>query len=132
MLGYVGTSTKLVALTPTLNTVTTSVEKSPLLNQSVQSKVENVNSMKQDEINMKLYPIPATDQISIDFHSNGQTDIVIIINDMTGRMLKKVITKTHEGLNKIDLSLNEFISGEYMIQLRDKNKVIQTGKFVKL
>lgn len=132
MLGYVGTSTKLIALTPTLTTVTTSVEKSPVLNESVQGKIENSNMIKQDETKIKLYPIPATDHISIDFHSANQADLFIIINDMKGHMVKKVITQTQEGLNKIDLMLTDLIAGVYTIQISDNNHLIQTSTFVKL
>ena len=132
MLGYVGISTKLIALTPALKTVTTLVEKSPVLNQEQQHKIMNEKQFVLDETRIKLYPIPATDKISIDFYSSNQTDVIIAINDMKGHIIKKVLTKVQEGLNKFDLSLTELISGVYTIQLSDHGKLNETSTFVKL
>ncbi|MBK8330124.1 MAG: T9SS type A sorting domain-containing protein [Bacteroidetes bacterium] len=48
--------------------------------------------------------------------------------DMSGRIIKQVQVKSVAGMNNIAISLGEFTSGLYTIQVYENNKLMQTSK----
>ena len=75
-------------------------------------------------INIKIYPNPVNDKISIDGYSYNQNDSLKIIN-MQGVQVMQISMK---NIKKIDIS--ELLPGSYIVIIKSSEKIYQ-GKFVK-
>jgi hypothetical protein len=128
IVGYIDESHELVALTPSLKTVTTLVEKSSLLNPS-QGNKRIVQSSNEES--WMIYPNPAIDELNIDFNAIQRSDIVIHIHDMQGRLVKQIHTSAIEGLNHLQIDLSELAKGMYTMKLSDSKELNFTKTFTK-
>ena len=90
--------------------------------------VTNINNITDIKSSVRIYPNPSADKINIELRSAIDfQNIELVIYDGIGR---------EAGKMKIDKSVTvleqNFPSGMYFYQVKDKNKTIGTGKFVKL
>lgn len=81
---------------------------------------ENLNSIEQEElIQLKLYPNPSSEFIVLE---NIPLDIVIAeIYDLNG---KKLFSSALNSQNKLIISLNDFTSGTFILQLKSETENI--------
>ena len=128
IVAYIDESNELVALTPSLKTVTTLVEKSSLLNINEGNK-RSVASSNDETI--VLYPNPAIDELNIDFTTLHRSDIVIHIHDMQGRLVKQIHSSVMDGLNHLKIDLSEFAKGMYTMKLSDSKELNFVKTFTK-
>ncbi|REJ81296.1 MAG: T9SS C-terminal target domain-containing protein [Bacteroidetes bacterium] len=85
------------------------------------SDVVAVNCKKTwDDI--KLYPNPASNSVSITFYETSQEIITIQIVDYTGRIVKEEIHEAIRGYNTLNVSINNLSSGLYYVRIKDKGK----------
>jgi hypothetical protein len=130
ILGYIGTDTKIVALTPSLTTVTTKVEDSPILNPSENSTVSAVTNnnnastiedakLISDANKVKMYPNPVPDILKVDFLSINENEITLNVFDMNGRLVKQILTHIEQGINKIEIDMSTIAKGNYSILISD-------------
>lgn len=141
IVGYVDNSSKLIALTPGLGTVSTSIEESPILNptsnqtlsiaSSASSAEQKGRSMLSEKGGHKLYPNPVQGELHLDLNMANATSVRIDICDMSGRLLKQVLTRVTEGIQTIDLNTEEFPAGIYSVRVMEGEVVHFTGKFTK-
>jgi hypothetical protein len=78
-----------------------------------------------------LYPNPAKSLVTLDLNMPGFSDLTIRINDMNGRIVKQVTTKVQPGSNQVPVDIYQLRTGNYMLQILDKNDVIFTTKVTK-
>ncbi len=141
IVGYVGSDKNLVALTPTLTTVATYVENGPVLNPSKETAITNTqaqiegpsnqHSLMLKEGNIKVYPNPTTDVLKIDVSTNGKSNITVSITDMRGHLVKRVLATVEEGINKLNIGVNELANGMYTIKVVDTKDINFSQTFSK-
>lgn len=78
-----------------------------------------------------IYPNPVKDQLNIDLFSEQPSTVVVKISEMSGKVVKQVITKSQEGLNNFSIDLKAISSGIYMVQLIENGSVQFTGRIRK-
>ncbi len=81
----------------------------------------------QPEKSLKLYPNPANDYAFIEFDLTEQEDVIITVNDITGRELLRSEQLLEKDLHQF--KLNGLGSGTYLIKLQIKS-IIYTGKII--
>ena len=77
---------------------------------------------------VKVYPNPTQDKLNIDLSTDKVTQLEIRLLDMSGRVVKSVLTKSVKGLNNITLSLDEIADGIYGIQIYENNQLTHINK----
>ncbi|MBK9301206.1 MAG: T9SS type A sorting domain-containing protein [Bacteroidetes bacterium] len=77
---------------------------------------------------VNIYPNPTRDMLNIDLYTSTELNTTVKVLDMSGRIIKQVQVKSVAGMNNIAISLGEFTSGLYTIQVYENNKLMQTSK----
>jgi Secretion system C-terminal sorting domain len=84
------------------------------------------NPNPDTQVKVRLYPNPAQSYITIDFQSNYQKGLTLVVYSFLGK-------KMYESQNvteKTTLNLNEYNRGVYFYHIMDpSNKILLTGKF---
>lgn len=82
--------------------------------------------------NLSVYPNPAQDQIKVDFSLVAENDINIRINDIDGGIDEVLLSKhAEEGTYELELSLNKYAAGMYIIQLYINGVLDSSSKLIK-
>lgn len=98
---------------------------------SAQGKYEQVKYTHQAKVKkekiLKVYPVPATTQITFQLRQNNNDNTFqIIVYNFLGKTVNK-ISGFHD---RKTLNLKDYYSGIYIYQLRDKaGRLIESGKF---
>lgn len=82
------------------------------------SPVVQVSDM-QSQLSCQAYPNPATSATTLLFPSSGQSVYSILISDLSGRVIARLAGVTAVGLNKVDIGLQDYARGVYVITLMD-------------
>ncbi|WP_177761267.1 reprolysin-like metallopeptidase [Flavobacterium sp. I3-2] len=68
--------------------------------------------------NLKIYPNPTTDNVSISFNSNTGNEITIEVYDIRGRKLN-IYNIENSGLISTEVNLDQYESGIYLFTIKD-------------
>ena len=74
----------------------------------------------------KIYPVPANEMVTLDLFSGKDKNIKIEVSDLAGRQLLNQNQNLHQGVNSINLYLDNLENGNYIISISDQEKVIRT------
>ena len=77
---------------------------------------------------VSLVPNPATDKLNIVFNEQFDTEAVVTIVDIGGKVISEITTTGLAG--KIQLNVSDFAKGLYFVSVSGNNNIYQ-GKFVK-
>ncbi|MCF8378674.1 MAG: right-handed parallel beta-helix repeat-containing protein [Bacteroidales bacterium] len=92
---------------------------------------ETVNYRETDREKSRCFPNPASENIYIEFSSDSQSDYSINILDLSGRIIiRKDFFQMESGKIKAEISLPELIPGMYLYQVKIRNEILGTGKFI--
>lgn len=80
-----------------------------------------------DANRLKVYPNPATDNISIAYDTQEET--TFIIYDLTGRAVLETVLPAKA--TKINISVNHLSNAVYTYKQSIVGRILNTGKFVK-
>lgn len=80
-----------------------------------------------------VYPNPATDNVTVEMRLEKQTEITVLLYDMSGRMIKALKQRENysQGPHQFELSLTGIASGIYTLVLRDKDGNLKTQRIIK-
>ncbi len=87
-------------------------------------------SIKNKNENFAVFPNPAGNNAEISFNSQMTDEAVLIIMDLTGRLVLNKKINMEKGMNSIKLDTGEFNNGIYFVTLANKYEVYKT-KFIK-
>jgi hypothetical protein len=73
--------------------------------------------------NSIIYPNPTASLLNIVFDAKKESDVSIHVFDVTGKKIESLINSAQIGTNQIELNLEKFESGIYMIELSDATSV---------
>lgn len=87
-----------------------------------------IDLIRKDKGKVSLYPNPTKDKLNIDFSTNKVSLIELRLFDLSGRVVKSILSKSHKGMNHLEVSLSHLANGIYHIQLLENNLFIYQGK----
>ncbi len=87
----------------------------------------------KQQTSIKVYPNPINHQAKIEINLIEQSPITIIVYDISGKEVKRLLNKTSLAIGKhfIDLNTSEFANGTYVCNVQTKSGV-QSKKIVLL
>ena len=90
-----------------------------------------INEIQINSESLKIYPNPATNQITIDFDLLETKNTFIEIKNVLGQTVKTFSNNAvQKGSNKIEVDISEYSNGIYFVQLQNGNQ-ITNQKFIK-
>ena len=145
LVAYIGSSKLLTALTPTLTSIKTEVEKSPTLNPDISFINSNANAntntitaqenshfqrLRQEGI-LTVYPNPATSNLHVEINHPYTSKASFKVLDLLGKIISADRIDLVEGNNKINVEVNELNSGIYFVKIQDDEGKQYSQRFTK-
>ena len=96
----------------------------------VVSKVVKVNPSKNGLNISNIFPVPAKNNITIEWNSDVKCSSSLTIMDLNGRVLKSQRIQTVQGFNQLNIDVSNFVYGQYIVKIITDNNVV-TGLFTK-
>ncbi len=93
---------------------------------------ENTTPASAAALELKLYPVPARDHITVSLNLPEDGALSIQLFDMTGKMVQET-TETQTGVGEYtkELDINDLPKGAYIVKVKAVEQVM-TGKFLKV
>ena len=99
-----------------------------VLSQGFHQNTYSVVSVENNSnIDLRVYPNPTTDLIMVDFNQCENASYVLIIIDLNGKVLH---SKKLNG-NKVLLNFATYVSGTYLLLVKQQDKLIKSFKIIK-
>ncbi len=77
---------------------------------------------------ISMYPNPTSGLLNVEINVEKSSNITIRVMDMSGRTVKTTEAKAVQGVNKVELNLNDVSSGIYNVQVIENGKLIVTNR----
>ena len=78
---------------------------------------------------LKIFPNPTTNSITVFFQQQRTNDLIITINDQTGRVMIRKKLSAQKGSNSVSFNVESLPAGSYIIKFSDRKE--RVAKFVK-
>tara|TARA_R110000737_G_scaffold61221_1_gene88278 strand:+ start:18945 stop:21116 length:2172 start_codon:yes stop_codon:yes gene_type:complete len=77
--------------------------------------------------NLVLFPNPAEDELNIQFSVNDNSDVYLVVQDITGKSIRTELIKATTGKNLVMMNTSDLASGMYFMNITQGNskKTIQ-------
>lgn len=80
---------------------------------------------------LTLYPNPTTGNLTVNFFSDAVNNVIISLEDVTGKQLLSQATQTEQGYSNNQLNLQELANGIYILKIYDEQgRIIKTDKII--
>ena len=89
-------------------------------------------SAHQQVSTVKLFPVPTTGSLNVEYIAAQEGDIQIQIVDASGRMMYAQKANVLKGTNTLNMDLFDLPGGLFYMTIRDGSGHIQTKPFTKL
>jgi Putative metal-binding motif/Secretion system C-terminal sorting domain/Mycoplasma protein of unknown function, DUF285 len=73
----------------------------------------------------KVFPLPTTEGVTVDFSTDKISTLTIVIMDILGKVVQTETFKTVEGANLLDLNLSNLAQGAYILSLYDGETMVK-------
>ncbi|WP_103069112.1 T9SS type A sorting domain-containing protein [Aquimarina sediminis] len=83
-----------------------------------------------EEVNVVVAPNPVKDQLSVAFSSFTQTDVDVIITDVTGKTIYTQTIRLNTGQSKLSIDMNNYPKGFYIVKAFDVSGKLNITKKV--
>jgi ligand-binding sensor domain-containing protein len=94
-----------------------------------------LTDIKQPELHqnlLKIYPNPTNSEIKIVWNTSNLDDTEFVISDISGRIVHKSTEKSYSDLQQTTLDVHHLSQGVYLLSIRQKRRILDTRKFIKL
>jgi len=99
-----------------------------VLSQGFHQNTYSVVSVENNSnIDLRVYPNPTTDLIMVDFNQYENASYVLTIIDLNG----KVLHSKKLNSNKVLLNFATYVSGTYLLLVKQQDKLIKSFKIIK-
>jgi hypothetical protein len=78
-----------------------------------------------------IYPIPAKNKLNINVVSEITGTIVMVITDMSGKLIKQQPLTVHNGSNLLNIDISSLSPGSYNIRLLSGNNILFSQNWIK-
>ena len=98
-----------------------------------QANYSNILELKKESIKstITLYPNPAKKYFVLNFESNNENKVNIQITDITGRVVKTIVTTAGKGDNNITVyDIYKITKGTYLVNVLMGNELLGTQKLI--
>ncbi len=75
-----------------------------------------------------IYPNPTSEIVYVELYATEVQTTTVKVYDLTGRLMKQVVSKTAAGAQKIEVSLGDIASGMYTVQVYENNKLTHISR----
>ncbi len=79
---------------------------------------------------IKAYPNPTSGNVTVDFSSEIDTEVLLTVSDLTGKIVVSNIIEAIQGSNSKEIELNNLSKGIYMLNLRSDKSVSESIRLV--
>jgi hypothetical protein len=86
-----------------------------------------ITNINDGAVEMKLFPNPATNNVTVEVLTSAQGTVQIEVTNMLGQIVNKISTETY----KANISVSELPAGIYVVDCFMNGAKIGTSKFVK-
>jgi surface protein len=73
----------------------------------------------------KVFPIPTTEGVTVDFSTSKISTLTVVIMDILGKVIKTETFKTVEGTNLMELNVSNLAQGAYILSLYDGETMVK-------
>ena len=98
------------------------------MNLFCRTAAEDSETMLSGEI--KAYPNPTSGNVTVDFSSEIDTEVLLTVSDLTGKIVVSNIIEAIQGSNSKEIELNNLSKGIYMLNLRSDKSVSESIRLV--
>ncbi len=84
-----------------------------------------------EEVQVTIYPNPTTDNLNITFNQNNQTGVNVSIYSTNGQLVKSYTKQAVKGLQNLQIDVNGWNKGMYILNITSDNQLISTKTFIK-
>jgi Secretion system C-terminal sorting domain len=77
-----------------------------------------------------IVPNPASTQVDLSFNTDIESNSIITITDLSGRIVRKLDYKTTNGFNKTIIPLDNIVNGGYIISVKLGNQQLTERLFI--
>ena len=83
---------------------------------------------------LKLYPNPAVERLTVDYHFEGlgESKAILSIYNLRGRRVKVEMMDVFAGFNQLEMNIVDLPAGTYSLVFKVDNEMKQSQRFVKL
>ncbi len=81
---------------------------------------------------VSIFPNPTNGVINLDLYTEKNQNTTIHISDISGRVVKKIQSKSTKGMNHYQLNVAELAEGLYTIQVYENNELTHVSKINKV
>ena len=89
---------------------------------------EPVNTLTEASSAFNIYPNPTTDMMTVELTAAAAQTTTVKVYDLTGRLMKQVVSQTEAGTQKVEVSLGEIASGVYTVQVYENEKLTHVSR----
>jgi hypothetical protein len=89
---------------------------------------EPVNSLTEASSAFNIYPNPTTDMMTVELTAATAQTTTVKVYDLTGRLMKQVVSQTEAGTQKVEVSLGEIATGVYTVQVYENEKLTHISR----
>ena len=84
------------------------------------------------EINfISIYPNPVKDKAILELNTIKNSNVNIIVSDISGRIVEKITTNLNLGNNKISIDTDKLENGHYLLNIYSENNFLKKIRFIK-
>lgn len=94
------------------------------------SKIAKITTSPTGVMLNSIYPNPASNKLIIEWNSSQNGQAQLIISDVIGRTVNKLLISSQEGFNQHTLPLEKLNKGHYLLQLSIDGEIFH-AKFSK-
>lgn len=93
----------------------------------------NIIDLERDETGnaISIYPNPASEIINAEVYCKGNYQIQLSIIDIKGKVVREAKVAGQQGLNTLQMNLDQIESGNYVFRISDKHGMNISRKFMK-
>jgi len=89
---------------------------------------EPVNTLTVANSAFNIYPNPTTDMMTVELTAAAAQTTTVKVYDLTGRLMKQVVSQTEAGTQQVEVSLGEIASGVYTVQVYENEKLTHVSR----
>jgi hypothetical protein len=79
----------------------------------------------KEDADFSIYPNPARDNVSVNIYAKENTNYMIRLTDISGRVIKSDYPFANSGMNKYEMNTSNLAKGVYMMEVQINDKLMK-------
>lgn len=96
-------------------------------------KLQSIQNINENNFfsSFKIYPNPSEEIFQIDFEAKESSLLNFEVTDITGKIIRSINYSSTIGKNHLNLNLDQYASGLYILNVRSEKGLLHSKKLVK-